>query len=63
MEPDWYLGEGLGAGWTDEGFLSSVPPLVVLQVGLVFECLRTHTHTGQSVSQSDGQTDRQTGGA
>lgn len=36
-----YLGEGLGARSTDKRFLSSVSPLVVLQVRLVFKRLQT----------------------
>lgn len=52
-----YLGEGLGAGRTDERLLSSVSPLVVLQVRLVFKGL----HTDRQVRQAD-KWDRRTGG-
>lgn len=34
-----YLGEGFGTRSTDKRFLSSVSPLMILQVRLVFKCL------------------------
>lgn len=52
-----YLGEGLGAGWTDERLLSSVSPLMVLQMRLVFKGL----HTDRQVRQAD-KWDRRTDG-
>lgn len=47
-----YLGEGFGTRSTDKRFLSSVSPLVILQMRLVFKCLQT----GETHAQSDRQT-------
>lgn len=56
-----YLGEGLGARSTDKRLLSSVPPLVVLQVRLVFKRLQTgETQSGGQAAH--GQAGHRRGG-
>lgn len=59
---DAYLGKGFSAGWTDEGFLSSVSPFMVLQVRLMFKRLhRKVRRTGEPTDRyEEEEADRDT---